>query len=61
MFLGVPEEERGPERLFVEIITENFPNFMDLQIQLQKTASRTPPKKLTQRHPVIKVLKDIRQ
>lgn len=60
----VPEgedREKGAERLFKEIIAENFPNLgkdRDIQVQeAQRTASRINPKKINLSHIIIKMLK----
>ena len=58
--IGVPEEERekGPEKIFEEIIVENFPNMRkEIATQVQE-AQRIPyrinPRRNTPRHIVIK-------
>lgn len=50
---GVPElkdRKRGAERLFKEIMTKNFPNYMDMGMdihihEVQKSPSKINPKK----------------
>ena len=61
--IGVPEEERekGPEKIFEEIIHENFPNMgKEIVTQVQE-AQRVPyrinPRRNTPRHVVIKLAK----
>ena len=59
--IGVPEgeeREKGPKKIFVEVIVENFPN-MRKEIGIQvKEAQRVPyrinPRRNTPRHIVIK-------
>ena len=59
--IGVPKEEekkKGTEKIFEEIIVENFPNMgkeKDIQVQeAQRVADRINSKKTTPRHTVIK-------
>ena len=62
--IGVPEgeeREKGPEKLFEEIILENFPNMgKEIATQVQE-AQRVPyrinPRRNTPRHIVIKLAK----
>ena len=62
--IGVPEgeeREKGPERIFAEIIVKNFPN-MEKEIATQvQEAQRVPyrinPRRNTLRHIVIKLAK----
>ena len=62
--IGVPEgeeREKGPEKLFEEIILENFPNMgKEIATQVQE-AQRVPyrinPRRNTPRHIVIKLTK----
>ena len=62
--IGVPEEEekkKGTEKIFEEIIVENFPNMgKEIVIQVQE-AERVPyrinPRRNTPRHTVIKLAK----
>ena len=62
--IGVPEgeeREKGPEKIFEEIIVENFPNMgKDIATQIQE-AQRVPcrinPRRNTPRHIVIKLVK----
>ena len=63
--IGVPEEEerkKGYEKIFEEIIVENFPN-MEKEIvnQFQEEAQRVPyrinPRRSTPRHILIKLTK----
>ena len=59
--IGVPEEEKGPEKIFEEIIGENFPN-MGKQIvnqvqEAQKVPGKINPRRNTPRHTVIKLTK----
>ena len=64
LIIGVPEREKrekGPEKIFEEIILENFPNMgKEIATQLQE-AQRLPyrknPRRNTPRHIVIKVAK----
>ena len=61
---GVPEgeeREKGPEKIFEEIVVENFPNMgKEIAIQVQE-AQRVPgrinPRRNTPRHIVIKLTK----
>ena len=61
--IGVPEEERekGPEKIFEEIIGENIPNMgkeIVNQVQAaQKVPGRINPRRNTPRHTVIKLTK----
>ena len=61
--IGVPEEERekGPEKIFEEIIGENIPNMgkeIVIQVQAaQKVPGRINPRRNTPRHTVIKLTK----
>ena len=61
---GVPEEEekkKGPEKIFEEIIVENFPNMgkeIAIQIQeVQRVPYRINPRRNTPRHILIKLSK----
>ena len=61
--IGVPEEERekGPKKIFEEIIVENLPNMgTEIATQVQK-AQRVPyrinPRRNTPRHTVTKLAK----
>ena len=62
--IGVPEgeeREKGPEKIFEEIIVENFPNMgKEIATQVQE-AQRVPykinPRRNTPRHIVIKLAK----
>ena len=62
--IGVPEgeeREKGPKKIFEEIIVENFPNMgKDIATQVQE-AQRVPdrinPRRNTLRHIVIKLTK----
>ena len=61
--IGVPEEEKkkGHEKSFEEIIVENFPN-MEKEIvnqvqEAQRVLYRINPKRNTQRHILIKLIK----
>ena len=62
--IGVQEEkesEKGPQKIFEEIIPENFPN-MDKEIvnkvqEAQRVPGRRDPKRNTLRHTVIKLTK----
>ena len=65
--IGVPEgeeKEKGPEKIFEEIIVENFPNMgkeIATQVQeVQRVPGRINPRRNTQRHIVIKltIIKD---
>ena len=65
---GVPEEEekkKGPEKIFEEIIVENFPNMgkeIAIQIQeVQRVPYRINPRRNTPRHIVIEWQKLKRQ
>ena len=61
--IGVPEEERekGPKKIFEEIIVENFPNVgkeIATQVQeMQTVPYRINPRRNTPRHTVIKLAK----
>ena len=62
--IGVPEREereKGPEKIFEEIIVENFPNMgkeIATQVQeAQRVPGRINPRKNTPRHTVIKLAK----
>ena len=62
--IGVPEgeeREKGPEKIFEEIIVENFPNMgkeRATQVQeVQRVPYRINPRKNTPRHIVIKLAK----
>ena len=62
--IGVPEEEekkKGSEKIFAEIIVENFPNMgkeIVTQVQeAQRVPSRINPRKNTPRHILIKLTK----
>ena len=62
--IGVPEgeeREKGPRKLFEEIIVENFPNMgkeIGTQVQeAQRVPYRINPRRNTPRHIVIKVAK----
>ena len=62
--IGVPEEEekkKGSEKIFEEIIVENFPNMgKEIVTQVQeakKLPYRINPRKNTQRHILIKLIK----
>lgn len=54
-------ERKGVERLFKEVVAENFPNLrrdMDIQILgTQRTPSRINPKTITLRHIIMAMLK----
>ena len=62
--IGVPEGEerdKGPEKIFEEIIAKNFPN-MEKQIvnqvqEAQRVSGRVNPRRNTPRHIVIKLTK----
>ena len=64
LIIGVPEgeeTEKGPEKIFEEIIVENFPNMgKEIAIQVQE-AQRVPcrikPRRNTPRHTVMKLAK----
>ena len=55
------EREKGPEKIFEEIIVENFPNMgkeIATQVQeAQRVPGRINPRKNTPRHIVIKLKK----
>ena len=62
--IGVPEgeeREKGPEKIFEEIITKNFPNMgkeIVNQIQeAQRVLGRINPRRNTPRHIIIKLTK----
>ena len=62
--IGVPEEEekeKGPEKIFEEIIVENFPNMgkeIATQVQEeQRVPYRINPRRNTPRHILIKLSK----
>ena len=62
--IGVPEgeeSEKGPEKIFEEIIAENFPNMGKEIVNQVQEAQRVPgrinPKRNTPRHIAIKVTK----
>ena len=62
--IGVPEgeeREKGPEKIFEEIIVENFPNMgkeIATQVQeAQRVPGRINPRRNTLRHTVIKLAK----
>ena len=62
--IGVPEgeeREKGPEKIFEEIIVENFPNVgkeIATQVQeVQRVPYRKNPRRNTLRHIVIKLAK----
>ena len=63
-FIGVPEgeeREKGPEKIFEEIIVEHFPNMgkeIATQVQeVQQVPYRINPRRNTPRHIVIKLTK----
>ena len=55
------EREKGPEKIFEEIIAENFPNMGKEVINQVQEAHRVPrrinPRRNTMRHTVIKMTK----
>ena len=60
--MGVPEgqeEKKGCEKIFEEIIVENFPNMKKETVNQVQEAQRVPyrinPRRNTQRHIVIKL------
>ena len=62
--IGVPEgeeREKGPEKIFEEIIVENFPNMgkeIAIQVQeVQRVPGRINPRRNTPKHIVIKLTK----
>ena len=62
--IGVPkgeEREKGPEKIFEEIITENYPNMgkgtFTLVQEVQRVPDRINPRRNTLRHIVIKLTK----
>ena len=62
--IGVPEEEKkkkGTEKIFEEIIVENFPNIgkeiVDQVQEAQRVPYRINPRRNTQRHILIKLSK----
>ena len=63
-YAGVPEgeeREKGPEKIFKDIIAENFPNMgkeITNQVQeAQRVSRRINPRENTPRHIVIKLTK----
>ena len=63
--IGVPEgeeREKGPEKIFEEIIVENFPNMgkkIATQVQkVQRVPARINPKRNMPRHIIIKLTKN---
>ena len=62
-FIGVPEgeeREKGPEKIFEEIIVENFPNMgkeIATKVQEAQVPKRMNPRRSMLRHIVIKVAK----
>ena len=60
-FLEGEEREKGPEKIFEEIITKNFPNMgkeIVNQIQeAQRVLGRINPRRNTPRHIIIKLTK----
>ena len=59
---GVPEgeeKEKGPEKIFEEIIVENFPNIgkeiINQTLEVQRVLVRINPRRNTPRHTVIKL------
>ena len=64
LHIGVPEgeeREKGPEKIFEEIIAENFPNMGKEIVNQVQEAQRVPgrinPRRNTLRHIVIKLTK----
>ena len=59
--IGVEEREKGPEEIFEETIVENFPNMgkgiVSQVQQAQKVPGRINPRRNTERHIVIKLMK----
>ena len=60
--IGVPEGvEKGPEKIFEEIIAKNFPNMGKEIVNQVQEAQRVPgrinPRRSTPRHTVIKLTK----
>ena len=58
--IGVPEEEKGPEKIFEEIIGENFPNMGKEVVNSIQEAQKVPGRinlRNTQSHMVIKLTK----
>ena len=55
------EREEGPEKIFQEIIAENFPNMVKETVNQLQEAKRVPgriiPKRNTPRHTVIELTK----
>ena len=55
------EREKGPEKIFEEIIAENFPNMgkkiVDQVKEAQKVPGRVNPRRNTLKHIVIKLTK----
>ena len=63
--IGVPEgeeREKGPEKIFEDIIVKNFPNMgkeIATQVQeAQRVPGRISPRRNTPRHTVIKLTKN---
>ena len=60
--IGGKEREKGPEKIFEEIIVENFPNMGKEIVNQVQEAQRIPgrknPRRNTSRHTVIKTDKD---
>ena len=62
MIIGVPEEEKeeGPEKIFEEILVENFPNTGKETVTQSKKCRvtyRINPRGNTPRHIIIKLIK----
>ena len=63
MHYRVPEEERkkGPKKIFEETIAENFPNkgkeIVNQVQEVQRVPGRINPRRNTERHIVIKLMK----
>ena len=59
--MGPRRREKGPEKIFEEIIAENFPNMGKEIVNQVQEAQRVPgrinPRKSTLRHIVIKLTK----
>ena len=62
--IGIPEEEeeeQGIEKLFENVVTENFPNLMTEKVTRAQEAQRVPIKRIpnrpTPRHIIIKKAK----
>ena len=54
------EREKGPEKIFEEIVAENFPNMgkeVVCQVQEARVPGRINPRRNTPRHIVIKLMK----